>query len=462
MPRTKIAWVIAAAHMLLAIWFASVTPYLHQGILLGQRDATGQPQRIVDVGAPDELQHVVYVARLADGQGFPVFQPGSSDIQYTYQSHQPPLYYGIAAGYSKLVGSFESPDAGLKARFLNVLIGGCTVLGVFWLGWHTTRSNLLSLGAAGFAALLPMNCALSGAVSNDPLLFCLCTWSLEICALALRTHWCLGKALRLGLLMGFAVLTKTTALALFPVVAFAMLGAWPLRGERAIRSEALATFTVAILMALPWWLRNQSLYGDPFALKAFNQAFTGSAQTSQILGGIVATGGSPLDYWLNMFGWWTVRSLLGVFGYMDIFLNEHGTPFTGPGAPNTIYRLWMAFLAVCAIGWVISLKKPREVFPARYVNMAFFAVIALLFLKFNLQYFQAQARYLIPAIGPLSVGIAISLAALAKDKTKLALSVSLAALALLDIYSLQRLPAEFARRDTGPANYKFVDGIPQG
>ncbi|MER3495655.1 MAG: hypothetical protein C4320_01830, partial [Armatimonadota bacterium] len=96
-------------HAALALQFARITPFRQSGILLSQRDpATGRPQRVLDVGAPDERQHLNYVAHLADGKGFPVFDPKAPDLAESYQSHQPPLAYAI---YALLVGHPDGPMA---------------------------------------------------------------------------------------------------------------------------------------------------------------------------------------------------------------------------------------------------------------------------------------------------------------------------------------------------------------
>jgi len=442
---------IIGIHVVLSALIAAVTPYRTSGILLSQRGADGQPQVAKDIGAPDERQHANYITHLLKTGTFPIFKPGDPDLYESYQSHQPPAYYLIASGWCILTGAqdLEQPANGLKLRALNVLIGSATVAGLFFLGYWGLRNERVGLCAAAVGATLPMNIALSGAVSNDPLLICLCTWTLALCGLAIDQGWNLKRSLTVAALVGLGLLTKTTALALVPAVLVAI---WMTYSMRPSLKVALLAAGTVLLIVLPWWARNMSLYHDPLALKAFGDAFKGSAQKSTIIGVIQAT--SPdsnpeITYWLNWIGWWTGRSLLGAFGYMDIWINETGLP--GGSAPNAIYRLFFAGIFVCLLGWVLSLKdKDRPHHRSMQVtNACFLVVIALLFVRFNSQYFQAQARYLLPALGPISIGIAIGLDHLTKKRVWISLPIVLCTLGLISVYVWTRLPDEFAKRSTG-------------
>ena len=84
------------------------------------------------------------------------------------------------------------------------------------------------------------------------------------------------------------------------------------------------------------------------------------------------------------------------------------------------------------------------------VNGLFFLAVLLTFLKFNMQYFQAQARYLLPAIGPIAAAVGAGLVALTRDRRLLALGVIVLVFGFLDVFALTRLPGQFAER-TGMA-----------
>ncbi len=448
----------ALAHFVLAIVYASVTPYRQAGILLGQRDpATGRPAVAQDIGAPDERQHANYVQRLLDGKGFPVLGDPNEVPYENYQAHQPPLFYIVGAAWSKLAGATPTdPDSGKRLRWLNCLLGAGTVLGTYFLAmWGLKRTDVAVLAAA-FVALLPMNCALSGAVSNDPLLFALCTWTLAVAALAIREGWKWKYAVAVAILTGAALLTKTTAVALFPALIAAALVP---QAKKPGLAMAGAVAIIAIAIAAPWWARNQKLYGDPLAMTAFQKAFTGNPTPEMFTTALEqlgeSSGQAKWTYWSEGVGWWTARSFVGVFGYMDIWLTENGRGdnfpaafSTKPAQPNAIYRISVAIMLFLLVAWLVATFRPenRDARSVQIVNVVFFGTVLLLFVRFNMQYFQGQARYLFPALGPLGVGVGLGAVQLARGKWVAALVVLALFFGGLNLFALSRLPAAFQER----------------
>lgn len=440
----RVLGLLIALHVGLAVWYAAITPYRTGGVLKFQRDPQGMPLHVPDIGAPDERQHANYVQHLLDGKGLPILVPGDGE---NYQSHQPPLYYLLEAGWAKVTGVSDVNDraAGLRMRLLNALFGGLTVSGVFFIAFWSRRCVKTAACAGAAAALLPMNLALSGAVSNDPLLFALCTWSLALCIKGVQEGWCLRLALWLGLVSGLAMLTKTTALAIIPVMAVAF---WLGRSEQGrIEFRPLAAaFGVMLVLAIPWWLRNQSLYGDPFAMKAFNAAFANSPSPAGLSPVFDAIGPNWLPGWLKYWtgfndlglgvGWWTLRSFFGAFGYMDIFM--HGR----------IYAALTLVLVVLAIAaWLPDRSDAAKVGKKPHIlGSLYFALIALFFLRFNAQFFQGQARYLLPALAPISMAIGVGAMRLSRSRGWAAPAALVCALVAANLAILQWLPGEFAVR----------------
>jgi 4-amino-4-deoxy-L-arabinose transferase-like glycosyltransferase len=415
-------------HGVLATRLAQITPYRQAGAVLIN------PSREQDIGAPDERQHVNYVQHLYAGRGFPVFQPGAENLYETYQAHQPPLFYLLSTGWVKaaefvgLAPQDSRPDPfampgesatlvpfpnGAVLRGLNAVIGMLGIAGVFFAALWGLRDERVALGAAAFAALLPMNVGLSSAVSNDPLLIALCSWVLALCAKGVRDGWTMPLAVGVGLLTAAALLTKTTALALLPVLLVALVL------SRSHRPPAAAIAVCVALVALvpaAWWARNQQLYGDPLAIQAFNQAFTGSAQRSMLVEQVIPRtnpGSNPATtYWTHWVTWWTARSTLGVFGYMDIWLTKSGRQ-SPDFDENVIYWLAIALVVAAWIGACVSLVRRDETTtaerPVHLLGATLLLVVALLFLRFNTQYFQAQGRYLLPALAPMAVAVAVGI-----------------------------------------------------
>lgn len=419
---------LALAHLALALAFAWVTPYRTAGILLHQNGAFA-----ADIGAPDERQHANYVSRLIEGKGFPVFRPGSEDLYETYQSHQPPAYYVLAAGWAKATSARNVKDQGfgLKLRGLNAVLGAIAVLGVFAFVFWGFGRPVAALCAAAFAALLPMNVALSGAISNDPMLFAVCSWTLAQLARAVRSGFSLPRWIGIGALLGLGLLTKTSAIALFVPV---LVAAWMIAERKASGFLLRAGLGVGIplLIVAPWWIRNMQLYGDPLALKAFSEAFVGTAQASNFIEAFGAYG-----YWTQWVGWWTLRSSIGAFGYMDIFL------------PNILYG-GFALVTLLLLGKGVA-RSGEPFDPAArasvWMAVGFSAIVLLMFIRFNLQYFQGQARYLFPAMAPFAAWVGLGAEALLGSRRWVPLALA-AALAALCAYVLVLLPGEFRRRES--------------
>jgi 4-amino-4-deoxy-L-arabinose transferase-like glycosyltransferase len=419
-------WLIGAAlalvHLVFALLFANLTPFKTQGILLGQRGTDGRPLSVPDVGAPDELPHIVYMEHLKAGEGIPVLDPRDPDLGRTYQSHQPPLFYGLAVQWSGIFG-----ESALGMRSINAVFGGLTVLGVLALGWWGTKRRDVAVIAAGFTALLPMHIALSGAVSNDPLLFCLCTWSLAMLALISReaeSGLCSRNLIILGLLAGLAFVTKTSSLALLPTILVAII----LLRKQIKWTEWIPGAVIALGIGGAWWVRNYQVYGDPFAIKIFQEAFVGSPKAAMFQEAFGA-----YTYWTQWVGWWTGRSLIGVFGYMDIFL------------PNPVYGIGLLLLVALFVIGLLQAMREEDPASRRTFGMGavFGGVTFLQFLQFNSLYFQGQARYLLPGIGALALPIALG----GTPKGRVVLgAILLVALLALDIYLLTWLPGQFAIR----------------
>ncbi|MCH8979012.1 MAG: glycosyltransferase family 39 protein [Armatimonadetes bacterium] len=482
---------LLAIFAVLCVAFGLRTPYRQPGVLIHQNRAAAP-----DIGAPDERQHANYVRHLLDGKGFPVLVPGSPDLGETYQSHQPPLYYVLAAGWAKITSADPADaESGRRLRWLNTLIGMGTLLGIFFAARWGLESDAVGLAAVAFAGLMPMFIALHAAVSNDPLLFLACSWTVALAARGIRRGWDLKLALACGAVAGLGLLTKTTALALLPtlVAALATTKFWG-EGRPCVRIWAVC-LGLPIIIGLPWLARNQSLYGDPFAVSAFNEAFVGSprphhvaidaavlendprynsaaveaigelglglderptpGQQKQVLDKIYEEVGFTFavhnNYWVNWVGWWTARSYFGVFGYMDVFLFERQRSVRGEdplAASNLAYRAMIAVAFLLFLGWLLSVRKLDDG-PAKALHVTsavLLAVVLVLFVRFNLQYFQGQGRYLYPAVAPIALGLGAGACHWMRGRRDLAWLAVAALLLLLDWAAYQAIAQGFPLR----------------
>jgi len=373
-------------------------------LLLAAAYSAITPAATVDQHNPDENAHMEYVAKIATGH-LPIF----TDAQHGYEFHQPPLYYALSAPVY-LAARSHGAEAAMKAvRFISIGLGALLIYVTFrCISLLFPTEPTLALGTAAFVALIPSNVALSASVTNDALMdliFVTCLWLLAKVTMNSEEGGT-RESLWIGLVIGAGIWTKTSALALFPVVLlvyYGMARANFLATSAAVRSAALSV-GVGLLIGLPWLIRNTILYGDPLAQHLFVTAFSNTAQADVITHFIFR--GSVLNYLLGV-ARWTFASFWGVFDSMRLFWGQdaHGhTP--SPISPlSGLYELLALLSAVSVVGVV---KQVRQIQSERRLSImiAAFAgligVIVFVFLRFILTFFQAQGRYLYPALLPLA------------------------------------------------------------
>jgi hypothetical protein len=170
-------------------------------------------------------------------------------------------------------------------RFLSVAMGAGTVyLGYLLILAIWPDRTDLALGAAAITAFNPMFLFISGAVNNDNLAMLLCALGIWLLVrLVGRIHsdgrhvqelpwraWWIDVSV-LGLVLGAAVLTKTSAMGLLPLTALAVTYvAWKRRSWWLLCSGGAVTAGLVALVAGWWFVRNALLYdGDWFGLSRF-------------------------------------------------------------------------------------------------------------------------------------------------------------------------------------------------
>jgi len=371
--------------------------------------------------APDESAHRVYVQWLAEHRRLPVFDP--ADEQH-YELHQPPLYYALCVPLYLTSRASHGPERVTRLmRLVNVALGLAFLLATLAFARHLLPGRpWTALGVAGFVAFLPMQLALCASLNNDVLLQAFAAAVLWLLARQLRVGGSAGpneprggastslslappraqlrggfslwQMAAVGMLTGLGLLTKSQAVFLFPVIWLAVgVGLWnrDLTARRALGLAAVAT--VVALAVGGWWLvRNQSLYGDALAMRVFTQAFVGSRPTPQEM--MAATGLSATQYVVRWVLWWTFRSFWGMFGPRA----TGRFVFYPPGVYWGLAALSLAAL----VGLVKWLRAPEErtarQLRALLAPALLGALVAASFVRFNMVFFQAQGRYLFPAL----------------------------------------------------------------
>ncbi|MCZ7539353.1 MAG: glycosyltransferase family 39 protein [Anaerolineae bacterium] len=409
--------------------------------------------RTPDWQAPDEPAHYNYVRQIADEGRLPVIAPGDWQQEYQeqlkdsgfapalldrldtiqYEDHQPPLYYLLQTPVYALSGG----DL-LALRLMSALLGAGAVIGA----WAVIRAALpgrtsLALAGAGFVAFLPQRLSIAASVNNDALADLVVALTLWAAVVYLRGAP-RARPLALGVLVGIALITKTTVYFLAGIVALAVLLRW--RRERWPPRTAAAHLAAAILPALliggVWWARNLDTYGgtDFTGLARHDEVTVGQVRTGEYIEGVL--GGDERQYLENMLRT-TFHSFWGQFGWMAVPL------------PGTAYRaLWLITLGLLAGAAIYAW---RERFPcaldgpARDALIVFAAVIVLViaaFLLYNREFVQFQGRYLYPALIPLALGVAAGLrgwAGLVFGRRAPADWLPLAAIAALALFALYAL-----------------------
>jgi len=383
---------IVAVYIALGAWYASAIPF-------------GQ--------APDESAHLLYITYLADHHDAPVFKPVGAG---GYEFHQPPLYYALSLPAYLAAGR-------TAVRLFNVALGIGVILFTYLLCREVfPRRPWRAVAAAAFVAFLPMHVALCASVTNDILAEVIFTAGLWQMVRGLRAGWSWRISVVVGALAGLGLLTKSATAPLL-LVGWMAAGLWrgrerPFAWRRLLGD--LALMTLAALAIGGWWLaRNQALYGDPLASRAFLEAFRGRPTPAYFL----EQRGLSLFQYLVLVKGITFASFWGVFGTMNVFL------------PTWVYVALGIFTTAAWAGVIARLWSWRRLEGWQrqaLLTLGFAALlVVLLFARFNMSYFQAQARYLFHVIGVCSMGMVWGISRLARRRAREAAAFLPAAVALV-------------------------------
>ncbi len=358
--------------------------------------------------APDEPAHYNYVRHLAEYGSLPVLHFGDYPHAYLeqlkaarfpremsiaplcYESWQPPLYYLLAMPVYQLSGGNL-----IALRMVSVFLGAWLVVVAYWMlrVWFPDRSAL-ALGTAAFVAFVPMHLAISASVNNDvlaELLISLTAWRTLVCAS--RPERCLGWRWQAftGILLGLGLLSKLTfyyvALPLFALGLW-----WQHRNVIAIIRHHFVTFGIALLLVIPWYLRNLAIYGWPDLLGKLHHdvVVVGQLRTVDFLAQVGWTA------YLENFVVSTFQSFWGQFGWMAVPMDAR------------TYLLLGVLSALAALGGVVVLwNRPRWQHEATRVAFlaAWLALTVIGYIYYNTTFVQFQGRYLFPGLVPLGLFI---------------------------------------------------------
>ncbi|MEP6756485.1 MAG: hypothetical protein ABJA67_13350 [Chthonomonadales bacterium] len=394
----------------LLLWHKALLGFiLVAHLALGIVMATNIPVLPINSGslihAPDEAAHIEYIRILHDEHRLP------RQGQTTYEWHQPPLYYAVAA--------VVYPLGYVAMRCISIAFG----LGSLILIFLTARQlfpewPLVAISATGFVGLMPMHQAINATVGNDCLIELLFCFFFYNCSQALLTGLTAIRAIHIGLIVAGALLTKSNSVILLPLAVLLWYFLWRI-GElpaKLKRGAVTAGLLICILTA-GWYARNYRLYGEVTLVKGFMREFEHTQRASDWIGQDVVleawtgrihqvTGSnmSRMDY-EALIANWTFRSFIAA--YTPFAVAKVGAPRFLP--PNA-YLLPALLMLAGIVGW---LKKVDQSSALNSHQKAFakvlfvgLALVVLSFFGFTLTFFQGQGRYLFPALLPMSILLA--------------------------------------------------------
>ena len=372
--------------------------------------------RVPDWQAPDEPAHYNVVRQMAERGCCPLIEQGDWDqallenlkatkftpfrysdiplrdaiLTVEYEDHQPPLYYMLLAPVYSLT------DGSLTAlRLASVVIGAGVVIAAYAVSLRAFRGQYgVAWGAAAFVAFLPQHVHILASVNNDALAWALVgaiLWASIDYADSGRT-----PAWALGLLVGAALLTKSTAYLMGGVALVALL----MRPGRFSLRPLTAYLVPAAVLGLLWWGRNIAVYGFPdfLGLREHDAVVVGQMRTADY---IAEWGASK--YIADALQT-TVTSFYGQFGWMGIPLFS-----VSPWIQAALVGVTLLGLAGAAFR---AAAKQAEIRAARgtWTVFGLTALLSILMvIYYNTSFVQFQGRYAYPLLIPLAVTVALGL-----------------------------------------------------
>jgi 4-amino-4-deoxy-L-arabinose transferase-like glycosyltransferase len=398
-----------------------------------------------------DSETVAYIAKLR-----PKLPVNDEYVLVPDESWQPPLYY-LAAG---LLTQLVPPDPQTVlyiGRLLAVLLGAATV----YFCWLATRelapeAPMWAIATAGVVALLPAFCFNNAHVSNDSMVQLAATLAFYVWIRGLRDPAFDQRLFGAGAMVGLALLSKLTAVALIPglalVIFFRMFQVRPsVLGLRNWLKRAVYMIVGAILgMALVcgwWFVRNIFTYGEP----------TGTAETLRSFAGRFPKADFALPQTARNLVRYTLENLWGRFGWNDITLSQQVYRICNGAALvlvtlSVLAGIGAAVLRVVQKKRAVSVAKGSQDLVNWQMASVFVAVALTLlsaFIRFNKSVlYMPQARYFFMMLLPSALLLTGGLYSLLANRVLrvAAFAVLFAGLGLLNTLALVTISK------AGPAN----------
>jgi 4-amino-4-deoxy-L-arabinose transferase-like glycosyltransferase len=340
------------------------------------------------VSPPGDPETVAYIAKLR-----PKLPVNDDYLLVPDESWQPPLFYLTAGLVTQLIP--PAPQTVLYiGRLLAVLFAAATV----YFCWLATRelapqAPMWAIASAGLVMLLPALCFDSAHASNDSIAQLTATAAFCVWIRGLRHPEFDRYLLGAGAMVGLALLSKLTAVALIPglalIVVFRMfqvrpttlgLGNWLKRGLYMSGGATLST----VLVCGWWFVRNVFVYGEP----------TGTAETLRSFAARFSKADFSSPRIVHELVRYTLENLWGRFGWNDITLSEEVYRLC-----NTVSLVLVGLSVLSGVGelmlWIA--RRRSSDFVKWQISVVFLAIGLTLFagfIRFNKSIlYMPQARY---------------------------------------------------------------------
>lgn len=400
---------------------------------------------------PDEIAHWDYIRLIQRDHKLPVFLPpvgrkplpaaiieklrtetGKTQLSEGELSrdevHQPPLYYVLASIVAQpAMGGY------IAARMLSAIFSALTVFYIcLWYARVFKSEATIALGM--LVGLMPAQAQLGGAVSNDALTHLLCALLIgESTVITLAKEVTRRQWITLGVVVSCGLATKLTVIQLLPWLVIVCLAVRIkyVGFDKKWCFQLLGVVGAAIIALTPMWLRNLGLYSDPLARSIYVATGPNFSPTeiSQL------AGWSTYDYYRQV----GIRTFASFWYFIDP--NTSLNRFQGDPLP---LGLVLTVVIPSFAGIYKQIKSGSTTLPKPvFLLLPSVLVVILPFYGiFVSTVFQAQGRYFLPALLPVTVLTTVGWAALGKASWLIYLPVAVMGF----LSGLQLLNGGFAAR----------------
>lgn len=253
---------------------------------------------------------------------------------WIYTANHPPLYYLLVAPVYKLMDAQDQEARLYALRLAGIAFGLLTVL----FAYLTVRrlfpgEPFLAITVPTLVAFQPQIAYESAMLNNDILAIATTSACIYLIVVGLQNRFTVGLCSWLGLALGLALLSKTTAVIVMPVIAVAIVLRLGWRNMAEWLPKGGLIVAIAAVLAAPWYAYMLNTYGSVSALSRVQtlQWWNNRDKTPTIMGQLTD----------RDFAWMRWRETWGEFGWRLIPLSE------------TMLRVLFVFFVASLIGAMI-------------------------------------------------------------------------------------------------------------